>query len=295
MAFNRALFTGLFLAALSNPGLAESNLGYTSGVETLPQGEMEAVFGITSRLDKGSGHYAAQDYQAELEYGFTHRLTGSAYLLGQGIDTRGLTIDGYLPKDAKYGFKTTGAKFGLKYNFLSPVKDGIGVSVKVEPSILWRDPHSGQDKDAYKLETELQLQKNFLDDTLIWVGNFGFEGTWAKRKPIADLPEDFEWNTKPEMELELTAKTGLSYRFAPNWFIGGEAVYQTEFETEVGQERWSLFAGPSLHYGGKKWWATLTWLPQLAGGGETYPGQPGGLHLIEKTKQEIRFKVGYEF
>ena len=173
--------------------------------------------------------------------------------------------------------------------------DGLGLSLFVEPSYFWKDPHSGQAKNTYKLETQLMLQKNFLDDTLIWVGNGGIEATYAVRKPIADLPTNFDWPTKPEMEIELSAKTGLSYRFAPNWFVGGEVVYQTEFETEVGQERWSVFAGPSLHYGGKQWSATLTWLPQIAGGGETYPGQPENLHLIEKTKQEIRFKLGYNF
>jgi hypothetical protein len=55
-------------------------------------------------------------------------------------------------------------------------------------------------------------------------------------------------------------------------------------------------AGPTLHYGGKRWWATLTWLPQLQGGGLDYEGQTDtDLHLIEKTKQEVRFKFGLNF
>jgi len=43
------------------------------------------------------------------------------------------------------------------------------------------------------------------------------------------------------MELEVTLGAGLSYRFAPNWSIGAETQYQTEFETEVGRN-----AGPGL-------------------------------------------------
>ena len=40
----------------------------------------------------------------------------------------------------------------------------------------------------------------------------------------------------------------------------------------------------------------LTWTPQLRGGGLMYPGQTDtSLHLIEKTKQEIRFKIGLNF
>ena len=82
----------------------------------------------------------------------------------------------------------------------------------------------------------------------------------------------------------------------PNWYVALEAFYQTEFETAVGQERWSVFAGPSVHYGTRRWWATLTWVPQIAGGGEQYAGQTEtDLHLIEKTEQEFRFKFGVNF
>ena len=69
------------------------------------------------------------------------------------------------------------------------------------------------------------------------------------------------------MEVELKAGTGLSYRFAPNWPLAAEALYETEYETGVGPERWSLFAGPNSHYGCQKFWATLTWFPQIHGYG----------------------------
>ena len=64
----------------------------------------------------------------------------------------------------------------------------------------------------------------------------------------------------------------------------------------MGTERWSLQLGPTLHYAAKSWWATLTWMPQVAGGGLTYPEQTNtNLHLIEKTAQEVRFKIGINF
>jgi hypothetical protein len=93
------------------------------------------------------------------------------------------------------------------------------------------------------------------------------------------------------MELEVMAGSGLTYRFAPRWFFGVEAVYETEFETEVGQERWSVFAGPNLHYGAPRWWATLSWLEQVDGGGELV-FDDDDLHLIEKTERELVFKLG---
>jgi hypothetical protein len=98
------------------------------------------------------------------------------------------------------------------------------------------------------------------------------------------------------MEIATSIGTGLSYRFAPNWFFGGELLQEAEYETEVGLERRTLFGGPTLHYGGDIWWTSLTYFKQLKGSGETYPGQSdNNLHLIERTEQEIRFKIGYNF
>lgn len=105
------------------------------------------------------------------------------------------------------------------------------------------------------------------ESQLVWLGNLGRETTQARRAAITG----FDWPTGPEMEIELKFGTRLSYRFARGWYVGAETLHETEFETEGGQER-SRFAGPSLHYGGKRWWATLTYARQLAGGGEFYAG-----------------------
>jgi hypothetical protein len=135
-----------------------------------------------------------------------------------------------------------------------------------------------------------------MDGQLVWLGNADLETTHATRDPIKGINDEAVWPTKPEMEIGVGLSTGLSYRFAPNWSVGAETIYETEYETEVGQERWSLFAGPSIHYGNKHFWSTLTVLGQLSGGGETYDNQSDtNLHLIEKTKQEVKFKLGYNF
>ncbi len=293
----RGLLAGLIAAGAAVPAQADENLfGYVTGVETLPEGVSEAYLWATHRSDKGIGHYSAYDVEGEYEYGFTPRFQGSLALKGQSIDTHGILIDAYVPGDKKYGLKPSGIEGKLKYKFLSPLIDGVGLATRVSLEHSWLDPHSGQDKDTTSLGLDLLLQKNFLDDQLIGVANFGIESTYAKRDAIANLPAGFEWPTNPEMEIELSAGTGFTYRVAPRWFLGAETFYQTEFETEVGQERWSWHAGPTVHYAAKSWWATLTWMPQIKGGGEQYPGQSDtGLHLIEKTKQETRLKFGYNF
>lgn len=274
----------------------ESLFGSLRGAETLPQGAMEFVQHVTHRSDKGQGTYSAVDTKTELEYGLTNRLTGALYLKGQSINTDGLQIDGYLPGPMSYGLRSSGLEGSLKYNFLSPAKDDFGLAAYFSTAYSWLDPHSGQNKEKLTFETELLAQKYFLDGELIWVGNLGMEATMAQRGAIANLPEGFDWPTTPEMEIGFKVGTGLSYRIAPNWFVGGEILFESEYETEVGRERWSIQGGPTIHYGSKKWWATVSYLPQLRGGGEMYAGQTdASLHLIEKTKQEVRLKVGYNF
>jgi len=287
----------LALTALASTAFADENLfGYLKGAETLPQGAVEVYQFATQRSDKGIGEYTAWDFKTEAEYGFSNRLTGALGLKAMSLDTSGIWINGYLPGDNEFGLKASGLEGTLKYNFLSPAKDDIGLSMTTELNYDWIDAHSGRDKKKIEFQLGLQLQKLFAEGQVSWVGNVALETTHAKREPIDNLPADFEWPTHPEMEIGLTLGTGVMYRFAPNWSIGAEALYQSEFETEVGEERWSLFAGPTLHYGDKSWWATLTYMPQIKGGGEKYDGQTQtDYHLIEKTRREIRMKVGFNF
>jgi hypothetical protein len=259
---------------LSLSAQADENLfGYLAGSDTLPKGSREAYLWLTQRSDKGAGHLQAQS-----------------------IDTAGLVIDGYLPGDQSYSMKLSGFEVKGKYNFLSAAIAPVGLSASVALEHSWLDPHSGRDKNTTSLLTTVALNRYMLDDQLIGVANVGMESTYADRAEIASLPEGFDWPTDPEMEIELQAGAGLTYRVAPRWFVGAETMYQTEFETEVRQERWSWNAGPTLHYADRAWWATLTWMPQIEGGGEQYAGQlDSDLHLIEKTKQEVRLKIGFNF
>lgn len=279
----------------ASAGADENLFGYVRGAEPLPKGAWEVYNWTTLRSDKDIGHYRAYDTETEVEYGFTDRFTGTLGFNTLSIDTSRIRIDGYVPADEDYTLHLSGMELYGKYNFLSAAEHPLGLSMRFGLDYSRRDPHSGQDKTTASGDVDLILQAYGLEGQVVWVGNFGLESTYADRDEISNLPPAFEWPTDPEMELELKFGTGMSYRFLPNWFIGVEAVYETEFETEVGQERWTWFAGPSLHYGGERWWATFTWFPQLRGGGEQAEGQDHDLHLIEKTRQEFRFKVGLNF
>ena len=299
LRFNFLILSSVLALTFSISASADENLlGYIKGAETLPSGHWEVYQIVTQRNGKGAGKYEAWDTETEVEYGATDRLSLIASFSTLSINTSGILIDAYIPKDESFTLKPASAELAAKFNFLSPAKDDIGLATYFVLDYKWIDPHSGQKKDQYGWEILLSLQKYFLEGELIWISNFGLEASYAHRAEVDNLPAGFDWPTHPEMELEPKFGTGITYRFMPNWFAGAEALYETEYETEVGRERWSWFAGPTLHYGSQKWWATLTAFQQLAGNGNggAFPGQDrGDLHLVEKTKNEIRLKVGLNF
>ena len=280
-----ALLAGTFGASAAQAD--ERYFGYVYSAEPMPKGETEAELWITDRRGKDEGHYDAQDYRIELEHGFTDRLTIAGYANFQSHNIHGMEDEEDVDRD--FAFKGLSAEF--KYNVLSPYKDGFGLTLYAEPG--WSKIHSGSGERGteYELELKLLLQKNFLDDRLIWGTNLVFEPEWEKEVEIEDDGErEVEW----EKELKLEVTTGLSYRVAPGWFAGIEGRYSSvypDWTDGLDREAYAVSAGPTVHYAGKKWWATLTYLPQLFGS----PSPNGSRSLDEFEKREIRLLMGYNF
>ncbi|MDI1336498.1 MAG: hypothetical protein PSU94_10000 [Lacunisphaera sp.] len=275
----------LLLCATLLSGLAahqsradENYFGYTYGAETLPKGGSEIYQWVTVRTGKADGSYKAVDLQTEIEHGFTDHLQGSIYLNAIQHNISG--VSDFTSRDQ---FRFNGLQGSLKYNLRSPYKDGYGLALYAEPGYKRYSGKSGDRQDTFFFETKVITQKNYLEDTLIWATNFS-----AELEREHNL-EEREWET----ELELTLSTGFSYRIAPRWFIGAEAVAVSAFErADLGKlGEYALFLGPNLHYASKRWWATLTALPQLTG----WPENSGAHDLEHFEKLEIRLKVGLNF
>lgn len=312
---NKTLLACLCTAAIASSIQAdESLLNFTRTAEPMPKGAMDLVQYIEYHGDKGAGSYRGIYSKTELEYGVTNKFNISGYIHGQSVKTEGIVVDGYIPGDHSGEFELSGFEVSAKYNFLSTAGDDFGLTQYLSYRHLYKDPHSGQDKTVDTFEVKLLAQKYFLDGQLIWLGNIGLETTRAQRSALTSSQWDnlnskgfyetdteatansgsvYEWPTHPEMEIGIMASTGLSYRFTDGWFIGAEYVYENESETEVGIERYSHYAGPSLHYAEQQWWMTLGYLREFSGGGEAFDEQDdASLHLIERTKNKFYFKLG---
>lgn len=275
------------LLALALPAHGDENLlGYTTGAETLPQGAAEAYVWLTDHRGKRQGHYEAQYLRLEYEYGLTDTLSGAVYLNGYRHDYSGSPVPGEIDGDLQRT-RFSGVSAEVKKMLASPYKHGLGVALYGEVTYDGIDSVTGEKVDAWELEGKLIFQKPFLDDQLQWVTNLELEAETTR-------PRD---GGERENAIAPRLRTGVSYRFAPNWFVGFEGWGDVEYRKTPGsawqRSHWDVFAGPSLHYGAKQWWATLTYVKQLAGSDERDMSR--GLHLADHEKQEIRAKLGYNF
>jgi len=267
----------------------ENYFGYSYGSETTPKGSWEFYQWITWRHDKGEGEYDAFDFRTELEYGVTERLQAALYLntaYHHTQDTGPLDDSGLreIPNQDDFGFQ--GVSMEFKYRLLSPYKDPIGLALYIEPSYSRINKISGITGTEYEIEPKIILQKNFLEDQLITVLNFTGEFEW----------ERFPSDEPTERELKLELSGGAAYRVATNWHIGLEARVQAVYPNmNLGnREAWAFFAGPALHYNAKKWWFTLSVMPQISGSPRD-PALSSRLHLEEFERTEVRLKLGYYF
>lgn len=264
----------------SPSALADEHLfGWVRGAETLPAGHADAYQFITLRTGKREGVYNGWDFDTEVEYGITDK-----FQVGLSIEQHYFRIRGNEELDDLHQYRFGGIELSAKYRVLSTFKDTVGLAVRLEAGYLSHDDVAGLDQEETYFDPEIIVQKNFLDDTLTFHVNGGVQFAWGK-KPAEEY----------DSELALHAAMGVSYRFAPNWFIGLESHIRSEFpEFDFGHhEHTVVFAGPSLHYGAEKWWATASYGYQVWGEGNDEPNI--GKTFAEEARHEFRLKVGFNF
>lgn len=275
----RRTLLAIALFALAAPASrADENLfGYVSGAETLPKGHYDLYQTTTARTGKDAGYYRGWDSETEAEYGVTDKLQVSGTLVQHYFDVK--NVPG-LDDQNRYQFG--GVELAAKYRFTSVFKDGYGLALRPEIGFMRHDDVAGILERMIYVAPTLLYQKNFLDDTLIFAANGGVQLAWGK-KPAEEY----------DHELSLKAGAGVSYRFAPNWFAGVETHAVSEYPMFNQFEHTVVFAGPSLHYAARRWWATLSWAWQIWG--REVDATVPRMTFAEETRNEFRLKLGFNF
>lgn len=275
----------------ASAGASEGMFGYMYTAETTPAGHWEYEQFQTLRTGKARGEYMAVDLRQEFEFGITGNLQVAFYLNSSYLNQKNQYDTEDVSKNFpdRHEFQINGTSVEFLYRVLSPYKDGMGLALYLEPEINVRDRKTGEDVIERAFEGRLILQKNFLGDRLMTVGNVMVEPEWVKESGLH----------KKELYMELTA--GFSYRLMDKWFAGLEYRNHMEFpEFNLGnQEHSAHFVGPTVHYAEKGYWWTLTVLPQVSGwprrlgaGSDGRVIADGSAHLAQHEKLEVMVKFG---
>ncbi len=271
----------------------ESPFGWIYTADVAPPGTREFEQWVDVQTKQTQGDYTNVRLRSELEFGITSKYQMAIYLNSRYINAYRNQMDGTAAgpnTDIPDSFDPT-SRYKMRrvesvsweniYQISNPLVDPIGLAVYIEPSLGPRNK---------ELEFKLILQKNFLDDRLIWSTNF------------STALENNKRGSSVEKATELDVLTGLSYRFMNNWSAGLEARNHREF-TGYGYgiaNHSAWFLGPNLHYASKKWWLTAAWrtqMPWASGFQDDQKEVISGNRIYgdEHTRSQFMLKLGVPF
>jgi hypothetical protein len=200
------------------------------------------------------------------------------------------------PDSPLHASKYVGTSVELIYRILSPYTDPFGFAVYVEPTV---------GPGLRELESKLIFQKNFLDDRLVLAGNITIaqEMRYLPGDPAA-APTDAEFLPRWDRETDVNFNIGASYRFASNWSAGLELLNEREWSSfslrPENRTNSAYFLGPNIHYGGRRFFVTATFLKQMHGARD-YANPPPGFIFDGRTDADDferfrwRVKAGFYF
>ena len=295
----------LLAAAIGLAGVAaaradEPLFGFVYTTDLLPKGRAEVEQWATLRDQKIGGYFDQVDGREEFEYGATDRLQLSLYAnwtwarayhngpFGATTPPEPLSYDQPAP-DAHYeNARFVGVSGEAIYRILSPYTDPIGLALYEEPTI---------GPGFFESESKLILQKNFRDDRLVLALNLTYAPE-LRRLPDPTKPSGKSWQEETDANIGF----GASYRFAPNWSAGVEFENEREFNSLdfTHESNSGYFIGPTIHYGGRKFFVTATYLEQLPWAGthsDSVPGAIVGGRTLDNDfeRRRFRLKIGYLF
>lgn len=295
----------------SVPAFADEPLfGFIVTTDTLPKGQKEVEQWVTLREGRSQGDFHVVQTRTEVSWGVTDKLQVSGYLNLAYANTFHNTPSGDTGPPEIFADYTADPDRRFKklrlesvsaealYRISSPYTSPVGAAIYIEPSIGPR---------TRELEARFILQKNFMQDRLVFAANatLGYEWRKLQADPTAD-PGTVEATTHWDKETDVNFGFAGSYRFASNWSAGAEIQNEHEWAglnpfkgDHRTNEAW--YTGPSLHYGGRHFFATATMLVQLPWAHD-YANQGADSFVVngisnadDFEKYRFRLKVGYYF
>jgi hypothetical protein len=280
----------------------ESVFAYVYTTDLLPQGAKEVEQWMTWRHQKIAGTYDQIEGRTEFEYGLTDRLQVALYLNYNWTQAYhngpfGATTppeqfaDFYPGPDDHFNrARLVGVSGEAIYRILSPYTDVFGLALYTEPTV---------GTNFFEVENKIVVQKNFLDDLLTVAFNFTYAPEFRN---LLDPADPTGTATGWQEETDINYALAVSYRFIENWSAGFEFVNEHEYNGFVfnHESNSGYYLGPTLHYGGERFFVTMTalWqMPWASAHSDTVPGALVNGYILDNDFERFRFrlKAGYTF
>jgi hypothetical protein len=288
-----SLAAGLMLAfgGMTCSWAEESQFAFVSTTDLLPKAAREIAQWVTWRHQKQSGGFDQLESRTEAEYGLTDRLQLALYMdfswtraFQESLSSAALPA---AVNSRVLRFTDASAEAILR--LLSPYTHAVGLALYVQPVVGPR---------LRQLDGKLIVQRNFLDDRLI----LGFNWIYAPRSQwVSDSPPSLSGSHWQQSTQAGPALAG-SYRFRANWSLGCEFLNERTYNSYWFRHETNsaYFLGPSLHFGGKDFYVTATFLEQLpwaSAHAETVPGTLVGGRTFDEDfeRYRVRLKAGFYF
>lgn len=287
----RVLHAAAGLLALTGATHARADeplFGYVNTTDLLPKGKFQIEQWLTAREGGGPGRYQRLEGRSAVEYGLRDDLQLTAYLnysrLRAELDRTGAEAAGVLPAPPTARSGVDGVTGEAIWRVASPYLSPIGIALLVDATV-------GRERPVFGFKAI--AQKNMLDDTLVFAGNARLDLGQVDLQPQRNGPSPRRRDVS-RLEFDL----GASYRFRANWSAALELRYRKRYAGGRLQDT-AAFFGPSLHYGGQRWFFTLSALRRLH---DAHRSQPAGelsdslTYLAERTEWDgLRLRVGRTF
>jgi hypothetical protein len=257
---------------------------------------------MTWRHQKIAGTYDQIEGRTEFEYGLTDRLQVALYLNYNwtqayhngpfGATTPPEQFADFYPGPDDHFNKArlVGVSGEAIYRILSPYTDVFGLALYTEPTV---------GKNFFEVENKIIVQKNFLDDLLTVAFNFTYAPEFRN---LLDPADPTGTATSWQEETDINYALAVSYRFVENWSAGFEFVNEHEYNGFVSnhESNSGYYLGPTLHYGGERFFVTATalWqMPWASAHSDTVPGALVNGYILDNDFEKFRFrlKAGYTF
>ena len=225
----------VFVALYSPVNADPRPFTFSNDTYSMGKGDWEYEQWVTYRTHKeDESDYQRFDFRHEFEFGLTNNFDLAFYVptwhYEDSEDFSGTQFDSV---DVE----------GIVY-LSNPVNDFVGIGIYSEVKI---------GDESLGFENKLLVQKD--------VGKWIFLYNLVLETEIEGVFSNEEEN---EVEGELKHTAGVSYAAAPGWFVGAEAVVESEFEDWSEYEGTTVYAGPAISYQGhERFWFTVTPTYQL--------------------------------